>query len=140
MDERALAELTGWGLTLVGFLPNISWRSFICPVPMSQVKVLSQQLNRHVWRYDAEDDQWVEVGKGRVRTRPGEILLIVVAEGGYDPVLGLDARSNVRVALVLPDGEASGLDVTSAAMVRALAPSLAPARSRPRSRRLGFTT
>lgn len=75
-----------------------------CPCPLSQVEALTKDQNRHVWRYDPEEDHWVEVGKQGVRARPGEVLIIAAAQGGYDPLVGLDIRSTSRVPVLAQVG------------------------------------
>jgi CRISPR-associated endonuclease/helicase Cas3 len=47
--------------------------------------------DRKLWRFDQIADRWVQVTQQpQARPRPGEVLLISAAEGGYDPETGFD--------------------------------------------------
>lgn len=60
-----------------------------CRVSMSDVAKLAK--DHPVWRLDQVAGRWVRVTmQPQSRARPGEVLLISAAEGGYDPDTGLD--------------------------------------------------
>ena len=65
-------------------LPSEEWR---CRAPLEQVGVLAARVP--VWRFDWASDGWTAVTE-KERAKPGEILLVAAADGGYDPVLGFD--------------------------------------------------
>jgi CRISPR-associated endonuclease/helicase Cas3 len=47
--------------------------------------------DRAVWRLDQVAGRWVKItAPGQPRARPGEVLLVNAADGGYDPETGLD--------------------------------------------------
>ena len=62
-----------------------------CRVPVGQVNALARDMP--VWRFDQVAGRWTRVYPPGVRqagARPGEVLLISAADGGYDPELGFD--------------------------------------------------
>jgi CRISPR-associated endonuclease/helicase Cas3 len=60
---------------------------FRCRVPLGQVNALAREIP--VWRLDQVLGQWTRVTP-QARARPGEVLLVSAADGGYDPVTGFD--------------------------------------------------
>jgi CRISPR-associated endonuclease/helicase Cas3 len=60
-----------------------------CRVPLGDVAKLAK--DRAAWRLDQLAGKWTRVPvAGPNRARPGEVLLISAADGGYDPETGLD--------------------------------------------------
>jgi CRISPR-associated endonuclease/helicase Cas3 len=60
-----------------------------CRVSLADVAKLVK--DRRVWRLDQVAGKWARVpGSGPNRARPGEVLLVSAADGGYDPETGLD--------------------------------------------------
>ena len=60
---------------------------FRCRVPLGQVNAIAREVP--VWRLDQVPGRWTRVN-AQARARPGEVLLISAADGGYDPVTGFD--------------------------------------------------
>jgi CRISPR-associated endonuclease/helicase Cas3 len=60
---------------------------FRCRVPLAQVTALARDIP--VWRLDQVAGRWARV-TGQAPARPGEVLLVSAADGGYDPVTGFD--------------------------------------------------
>jgi CRISPR-associated endonuclease/helicase Cas3 len=60
---------------------------FRCRVPVGQVTALARSIP--VWRMDQVLGQWTRVTP-QARARPGEVLLVNAADGGYDLVTGFD--------------------------------------------------
>lgn len=58
-----------------------------CRVPLKQVNELAKTVT--VWRLDQVLGRWTRVSP-QARARPGEVLLISAADGGYDPQTGFD--------------------------------------------------
>ncbi len=56
-------------------------------MPLGQVTVLARDIP--VWRLDQVLGRWTRVN-AQARARPGEVLLVSAADGGYDPVTGFD--------------------------------------------------
>jgi CRISPR-associated endonuclease/helicase Cas3 len=73
--------------------PDAQWR---CRVPLRD---LSAIVDRKVaiWRLDQAGGGWAKVTRSQ-RARPGEVLLVAAAEGGYDPQAGLDPAAPGPVA------------------------------------------
>ncbi|MBO0802479.1 MAG: CRISPR-associated helicase Cas3' [Nocardiopsaceae bacterium] len=68
-----------------------------CRVSLGDVVKLTK--NRSVWRFDQAADKYTKVGSsGRLRPRPGELLLVSAADGGYDPETGFDLAARGPVA------------------------------------------
>jgi CRISPR-associated endonuclease/helicase Cas3 len=70
--------------------------------------------DRAVWRFDQVAGVWARVTQQRQsRPRPGEVLLVHAADGGYDPDTGLDLSARGPVAdspeLLTPDEQAERL-------------------------------
>lgn len=60
-----------------------------CRVSLGDVARLAK--DRAVWRLDQVAGSWVKItAAGQPRARPGEVLLVNAADGGYDPETGLD--------------------------------------------------
>jgi CRISPR-associated endonuclease/helicase Cas3 len=67
--------------------------------------------DRAVWRFDQVAGVWARVTQqARSRPRPGEVLLVHAADGGYDPETGLDLSARGPVAdspeLLTPEEQA----------------------------------
>jgi CRISPR-associated endonuclease/helicase Cas3 len=61
-----------------------------CRVPLRNVARLATK-DRAVWRRDQVTGKWVTItAPGQSRARPGEVLLVNAADGGYDPKTGFD--------------------------------------------------
>ena len=60
---------------------------FRCRVPLGQVSALARDIP--VWRLDQVLGRWTRVNV-QSRARPGEVLLVSAADGGYDPATGFD--------------------------------------------------
>lgn len=68
-----------------------------CRVPLNDVVKLAR--TRSVWRFDQAADKYAKVGSGgQSRPRPGELLLVSAADGGYDPETGFDPAARGPVA------------------------------------------
>src|SRR6185437_13369065 len=63
-------------------MPGEEWR---CRAPLARVAELARRVA--VWRPGSEG--WVALTPEEP-ARPGEILVVAAADGGYDPVLGFD--------------------------------------------------
>jgi CRISPR-associated endonuclease/helicase Cas3 len=67
-------------------VPAVEYR---CRVPVGDVVALSR--DRAVWRFDRATGGWARVAQQPAsRPRPGEVLLVSAADGGYDPETGFD--------------------------------------------------
>lgn len=67
-----------------------------CRVPLGDVARLAK--DRAVWRFDQVRAAWVTItAPGQARARPGEVLLVNAADGGYDPETGLDLSARGEV-------------------------------------------
>jgi CRISPR-associated endonuclease/helicase Cas3 len=60
---------------------------FRCQVPLGQVTALARDIP--VWRLDQVLGRWTRVTP-QAKARPGEVLLVSAADGGYDPDTGFD--------------------------------------------------
>lgn len=67
--------------------PPGEWR---CRAPLREVAALAKRVP--VWRIDQVRGQWTRV-TSHERARPGEVLLVAAADGGYDPAIGFDPAS-----------------------------------------------
>jgi CRISPR-associated endonuclease/helicase Cas3 len=66
--------------------PPAEWR---CRVPLRDLASLATRAA--VWRFDQVAGRWARVGAaGESRARPGEVLVVAAADGGYDPETGFD--------------------------------------------------
>ena len=66
-------------------LPSDDWR---CRASLARVAELARRVP--VWRLDWARDGWVELTPQEEPARPGELLVVAAAHGGYDSVLGFD--------------------------------------------------
>lgn len=64
--------------------PAAPWR---CRVPLGELPGLLKRGN--VWRFDQAVGRWTKVTRSWP-ARPGEVLVMAAADGGYDPERGLD--------------------------------------------------
>lgn len=87
-----------------------------CRAPLREVRDLAKA--RPVWRFDQAKARWERVSDS-TPPRPGEVLLMAAADGGYDPTTGFDTRATTAVAdapeLVLRPDRSAGTDPTSGA-------------------------
>jgi len=68
-----------------------------CRVSLKDVSTLAK--DRAVWRLDQVAGRWVKItASGPSRARPGEVLLVNAADGGYDPETGFDLSARGPVA------------------------------------------
>jgi len=68
-----------------------------CRVALGDVVKLAR--DRPVWRFDQVAGKWNKVtGQPQSRPRPGEVLLVNAADGGYDPETGFDPSARGPVA------------------------------------------
>lgn len=72
--------------------PSAEWR---CRAPLGDVAALAKRAP--VWRIDQVRGRWTRVTP-QERARPGEVLLVAAADGGYDPVTGFDPAARGLVA------------------------------------------
>ena len=72
--------------------PPGEWR---CRAPLGEVAALAKRIS--VWRIDQAIGRWSRV-TSRDRARPGEVLLVAAADGGYDAATGFDPASKQPVA------------------------------------------
>ena len=64
-----------------------------CRVSLGDVARLATK-DRSVWRFDQLAGKWTKVtAQPQSRPRPGEVLLVSAADGGYDPETGFDLRA-----------------------------------------------
>ncbi len=68
------------------------WR---CRAPLGEVALLAKRVP--VWRIDQVRGRWTRVTP-QERARPGEVLLVAAADGGYDPVTGFNPATRGTVA------------------------------------------
>jgi CRISPR-associated endonuclease/helicase Cas3 len=104
-------------------VPAVEYR---CRVPIGAAVAFAR--DRVAWRYDRSAGGWTRVTQQpSSRPRPGEILLVSAADGGYDPETGLDPAAPGPVPdspeLLTPDELAERAAV--AAAEAALAPEVA---------------
>jgi CRISPR-associated endonuclease/helicase Cas3 len=66
---------------------NAPAAQYRCRVPVGRVNAMLRDVP--VWRLDQVAGRWTRIHP-RARARPGEVLLISAADGGYDPELGFD--------------------------------------------------
>jgi CRISPR-associated endonuclease/helicase Cas3 len=75
--------------------PSAEYR---CRVPLGDVGKLATK-DRPVWRLDQVAGKWVKLtAPGQPRARPGEVLLVNAAGGGYDVATGFDPSVRGLVA------------------------------------------
>ena len=74
-------------------VPAVEYR---CRVPVGEIVALAR--DRAVWRFDRSADGWTRVTQQpQSRPRPGEVLLVSAADGGYDVETGFDPSALGRV-------------------------------------------
>jgi CRISPR-associated endonuclease/helicase Cas3 len=67
-----------------------------CRVSLGDVAKLAK--DRAVWRLDQVAGSWAKItAPGQPRPRPGEVLLVNAADGGYTPETGLDLSARTQV-------------------------------------------
>lgn len=71
--------------------PPGEWR---CRAPLGEVAALAKRVP--VWRIDQALGRWTRITPSE-RARPGEVLLVAAADGGYDPATGFDPTSKRSV-------------------------------------------
>lgn len=76
----------------------------LCPAPVSELRKLVKD-GRETWTWDAVDARWRRVRDRDVR--PGLVLLLRAAQGGYSPEVGWDPASRQPVLPLPPAAEAS---------------------------------
>jgi CRISPR-associated endonuclease/helicase Cas3 len=90
-DLDAQLAWATWTADVVAGAPPAEARApgaeFRCRVPLGQVTALARDIP--VWRLDQVLGRWTRVN-AQARARPGEVLLVSAADGGYDPVTGFD--------------------------------------------------
>jgi CRISPR-associated endonuclease/helicase Cas3 len=72
--------------------PPAQWR---CRVPLGELSALTKRAA--VWRFDHATGRWAKVGRA-APARPGEVLVVAAADGGYDPEVGLDTSLKKTVS------------------------------------------
>ncbi len=72
--------------------PANEWR---CRAPLGEVAALAKRAA--IWRIDQVRGRWTRVTPSE-RARPGEVLLVAAADGGYHPVTGFDPAVRTPVA------------------------------------------
>jgi CRISPR-associated endonuclease/helicase Cas3 len=80
-------------------LPSAEWR---CRAPLREIAVLARRVP--VWRLEQARGRWTRVS-GQDRARPGEVLLVAAADGGYDPATGFDPAARRQVTEPGPEAE-----------------------------------
>jgi CRISPR-associated endonuclease/helicase Cas3 len=80
-------------------LPSVEWR---CRAPLREVALLARRVP--VWRLDQARGRWTKV-TAQGRARPGEVLLVAAADGGYDPTTGFSPAARAPVTELGPDFE-----------------------------------
>jgi CRISPR-associated endonuclease/helicase Cas3 len=69
-------------------------RHELCPVPIGEVRSLLKK-GRAAWRFDHLQEGWSRCGPGDLR--PGQVVVLRSAEGGYEPQAGWDPSSRTPV-------------------------------------------
>lgn len=90
---------------------EIPTRRELCPVPVGQLK--DYLRTQFAWRFDHLSEAWVKANRETVR--PGQVLLLDAAAGGYDPKTGWDPTSKrpvEPVALEPPSEIAPSVEAT----------------------------
>jgi CRISPR-associated endonuclease/helicase Cas3 len=70
-------------------IPAAEWR---CRVPLGELAIFLKREGVAAWRLDQVLGRWTTVSS-RARARPGEVLLVAVECGGYDPQTGFDSAT-----------------------------------------------
>lgn len=81
-------------------------RAELCPVSLTQIKQHLEKQRASAFQRDTVRRRWERVPAERVR--PGQTLMLRVAEGGYSPTLGfvprhLDRNNSIKVVLPRAD-------------------------------------
>jgi CRISPR-associated endonuclease/helicase Cas3 len=64
-----------------------------CRVPLGELNAFVKRDGVTVWRLDQVLGHWTRV-TSQARARPGEVLLVHAADGGYDPQTGFDPAAS----------------------------------------------
>jgi CRISPR-associated endonuclease/helicase Cas3 len=80
-------------------LPAAEWW---CRAPLGEIAALAKRAA--VWRLGQARGRWTKI-TWQDRARPGEVLLVAAADGGYDPVTGFDPAVRTAVTEPEPDTE-----------------------------------
>ncbi|WP_297672481.1 DEAD/DEAH box helicase [uncultured Desulfovibrio sp.] len=94
-------------------------RDELCPVPLHELSAMAKKGGRTFWRWDALAGEWTEVRL----PRPGMVLLLDAAQGGYDCLRGWDAKGRKAVPVApspLPRAVAMNSDVRSLCALQTL--------------------
>ncbi|WP_018232244.1 CRISPR-associated helicase/endonuclease Cas3 [Thioalkalivibrio thiocyanodenitrificans] len=62
-------------------------RRELCPVSIGQAMEFTKRKDTMLWRWDALDEHWTKLARD---PRPGMVLLLRAADGGYDEAIGFD--------------------------------------------------
>jgi CRISPR-associated endonuclease/helicase Cas3 len=91
-------------------------RDELCPVPIGEVREFlrkaSKSKPRRAWFWDGLDGAWLPASPANLEAcvRPGSVLLLDSAAGGYDSCVGWSPASAARVVEVPPAGESKPED------------------------------
>jgi CRISPR-associated endonuclease/helicase Cas3 len=80
-------------------------RDELCPVPVHALRKWIADRKADVWRIDVRaspSQRWRRIPRGDLATdiRPGVVLIMPSAAGGYDPVLGWSPSTRAPVAVI----------------------------------------
>jgi CRISPR-associated endonuclease/helicase Cas3 len=78
-----------------------------CPVPVGEVRSFLAKRGEGAWRYDHVAQRWVKARPSDLR--PGMVVVIDAAAGGYEPHVGWSAKSKGAVPMVEPTAAADDL-------------------------------
>ena len=84
-------------------------RDELCPVPIGQLRDALKQRGRDGWRFDHLAEGWVACEARDLR--PGQVVVLRSAEGGYEPLVGWDPGSRVVVPPIDGDEPSPGGEV-----------------------------
>lgn len=73
-------------------------RDELCPASMGQVSGYLGKKDRKAWTWDALGERWVRVERRNIR--PGAVLLLNAADGGYSAELGFEPSETAAVEVV----------------------------------------
>jgi CRISPR-associated endonuclease/helicase Cas3 len=71
-----------------------------CPVPVGDLRAVLKDRSRRAWRLDHLDETWVRCGAADVR--PGQVVVLDAAQGGYDALPGWDRLVKTPVEPIAP--------------------------------------